>query len=84
MRHHANMEPHVRGREEQRFGAGLTEADVRRFQDIVRRSCGTELGLEEAWSRAIAILTLVCDLLHDEPTDAGRPRGQAGFALPPT
>ena len=34
----------------QHFGAGLAEADVRQFQDIVRRNCGVELSLEEAWS----------------------------------
>jgi hypothetical protein len=47
-----------------RFGAGLTEADVRHFQAILREQCGSEVGLPEAWSRAIELLSLVEMLLQ--------------------
>lgn len=77
------MEPHAREREEQRFGAGLTEAEVLRFQAILRDHCGVELPLPEAWSRAIEVLSLVEMLLqwhgvlnqeHDETTEFALPR----------
>jgi hypothetical protein len=47
-----------------RFGAGLTEAEVRRFQMILREECCVELPLTEAWSRAISVLSLVEMLLQ--------------------
>ena len=47
-----------------RFGAGLTESEVRRFQTILREDCGADLALPEAWSRAIELLTLVEMLLQ--------------------
>lgn len=47
----------------QRFGAGLTEAEVRRFQAILKEDCGADLSLPEAWSRAIELLSLVEMLL---------------------
>ena len=46
------------------FGAGLTEAEVRRFQTILREECGVDLALPEAWSRAIELLSLVEMLLQ--------------------
>jgi hypothetical protein len=66
----------------QRFGAGLTEAEVRRFQAILREECGFDVGLPEAWGRAIELLSLVELLLQwrgilDGPSDAS-----TEFALP--
>ena len=52
----------------ERFGAGLTEANVRRFQAILREQCRVDVGLPEAWARAIELLSLVELLL--EPNDA--------------
>jgi len=39
------MELHAGSQEGQRFGAGLTEAEVRRFQTILREHCGVDLPL---------------------------------------
>lgn len=47
-----------------RFGAGLTEAEVQRFQTILREDCGADLPLPEVWSRAIELLSLVEMLLR--------------------
>lgn len=58
------MEQHVRFPATQRFGAGLTEVEVRRFQAILREQCGVELPLPEVWSRAIELLSLVEMLLQ--------------------
>jgi len=58
------MELHAESQEGQRFGAGLTEAEVRRFQTILREHCGVHLPLPEAWSRAIELLSLVEMLLQ--------------------
>jgi len=44
---------------QERFGAGLTEVDVRRFQTILREQCHLDVGLPEAWARAIELLSLV-------------------------
>jgi hypothetical protein len=41
-----------------RYAFGLTEVEVRRFQEIVRRCCRVELTIEEAWARAIEVLAL--------------------------
>ena len=49
-----------------RFGAGLTEAEVRRFQTILREECHVDLLLPDAWSRAIEVLSLVEMLLEDK------------------
>jgi hypothetical protein len=65
----------------QRFGAGLTESEVRRFQDILREECGLEVGMPEAWSRAIALLSLVEMMLsrrglieqRDNPSEFAHP-----------
>ena len=48
-----------------RFGAGLTEGEVRRFQTILREQCGVDVPLPEAWSRAIELLSLVEMLLQE-------------------
>lgn len=55
--------------QDQRFGAGLTEIEVRRFQTILREDCGVEVGLPEAWSRAIQVLTLAETLLSSDAPD---------------
>jgi len=55
-----------------RFGAGLDEAEVRRFQAILREERGVELGLPEAWSRAIEVLMLV-EMLFDGMARAPSP-----------
>ena len=66
----------------QRFGGGLTEAEMRRFQAILRAHCGVEVPLPEAWGRAIELLSLVEMLLQwrgvlDPPAEAS-----SEFALP--
>ena len=76
------MEPHAPAQAGQRFGAGLTEAEVRRLQIILREECGTDLPLPEVWGRAIELLSLVEMLLRwrgvvDQPRD-----GSTEFALP--
>ena len=58
------MLPQANDREAPRFGAGLTEADVRRFQAILREQCGVDLPVSEAWSRAIELPQLVEMLLE--------------------
>lgn len=60
----AGMGIHVQTREEQRFGAGLPEAEVVRFQSILREQCGVDLSLQEAWGRAIELLSLVEMVLY--------------------
>ena len=55
------FEPDARA---QRFGAGLTEAQVRRFQTILREDCGVTLALPETWARAIELVSLVEMLLQ--------------------
>lgn len=49
----------------ERFGAGLTEVDVRRFQTILHEQCRLDIGLPEAWARAIELLSLV-ELLSEQ------------------
>jgi len=66
----------------QRFGAGLTEAEVRRFQAILREKCGVDLPLPEAWSRAIELLSLVEMLLQWRGILDPPPHESTEFALP--
>lgn len=54
-----------------RFGAGLAEADVRRFQQILEEDCGERVDLPEAWARAIELLGLVEALLTALNGDSG-------------
>ncbi len=42
----------------QRFAMGLTEREVERLRDILRRTRGLELTREEAWAKAIQLLSL--------------------------
>jgi hypothetical protein len=65
-----------------RFGAGLTEAEVRRFQTILREACGLEVTLPEAWSRSMALISLVEMLLDSRGDSADEGRASAEFALP--
>jgi hypothetical protein len=65
-----------------RFGAGLTEASVRRFQSILREQCGVDVELPEAWSRAIELLSLVELLLEARDLVAQDRELSTGFALP--
>ncbi len=54
---------------ESRFAFGLTTPEVERFRDIMRRECGVELTLEQAWARAIELLSLFRMLLGPLPED---------------
>jgi len=65
-----------------RFGAGLTEVDVRRFQAILREQCGLDVGLPEAWARAIELLSLVESLLQSNDVIEVDRHQLAEFALP--
>ena len=69
---------------EARFGAGLTELEVRRFQTILRDQCGVDVPLPEAWSRAIELLSLVEMLLRWRGVLAQESAPPAEFALPRT
>jgi hypothetical protein len=60
----------------------LTEAEVRRFQTILREQCGVELVLPEAWSRAIELLSLVEMLLQSRGILQHATDLSTGFALP--
>jgi len=65
-----------------RFGAGLTDVDVRRFQLILREQCHLDVGLPEVWARAIELLSLVETLMKSSDeirVDRHRP---AEFAPP--
>ena len=64
------------------FGAGLTEAEVRRFQTILREQCGADVGLPEAWSRAIQLLSLVEMLLQSQGVLRRESEESTEFALP--
>ena len=68
----------------QRFGAGLTEAEVRRFQTILREECGVDVRLPEAWGRAIELLSLVEMLLQWRGILEHSTEGSTEFALPPS
>ena len=48
----------------QRFALGLTEAEVDRLRDILRRTRGLELSREEAWTKAIQLLSLGLTILQ--------------------
>jgi len=52
-----------------RFALGLTEVEVRRLQEIMRRECGIDLTLEAAWARAIELLALFRMMLGPIPED---------------
>ena len=54
---------------ETRYGFGLTEAEVRRLQDILRREGESDVTLDQAWARAIELLSLFRMLLGPLPED---------------
>ena len=70
--------------DESRYAAGLTEAEVRRLQTILREQCGVEIRLPEAWSRAIELLALVEMLLQSRCGLARKGEVSTGFAFPRT
>ena len=56
-----------------RYAFGLTETEVRRLQDILRRECGLGLTLEQTWGRAIELLAFGKRLLEAlPPVEAGK------------
>ena len=65
-----------------RFGAGLSEAEVRRFQMILERDCGVRVSLPDAWGRAIALLSLVELLLEPGSVLVEVDKLSTEFALP--
>lgn len=48
----------------QRFALGLTEAEVDRLRDILLRTRGLKLTREEAWTKAIQLLSLGLTILQ--------------------
>ena len=56
----------------QRFALGLSESEVDRLRDILRRSRGLELTREEAWAKAIQLLSLGWTIL--QATSSTKPR----------
>ena len=62
----------------QRFALGLTESEVERLRNILRRTRGLELSREEAWTNAVQLLSLGLTILQatsprDSPGFEGRP-----------
>jgi len=55
----------------ERYGFGLTEAQVLRLQSILK-SEGVDLTLEQAWARAIELIALFRMLLGPLPEDSSR------------
>ena len=53
-----------------RHAFGLTESEVRRLQDILRREGSVNLTLEAAWARAIELLALFRMMLGPIPEDS--------------
>lgn len=72
------MEQPVYATEERRYGFGLTEGAVRRLQDILRREGALDITLEQAWARAVELISLFRMLLgqlpEDRTSDPVRPR----------
>ena len=53
--------------EANRYGFGLTEAEVRRLQRILQEQCNETLTLDEAWARGIELLAFGRMLLESLP-----------------
>lgn len=66
-----SLAPVPEGREE-RYSFGLTEREVLRLQDIVRRNCGVELSLQDAWARAIELVAFTRTLAEADLPDEVR------------
>jgi hypothetical protein len=63
-----------------RYGFGLTEAAVRGLQEILRREGESDITLDQAWARAIELLSLFRMMLGPSPEDP-RPQGSNIGAL---
>lgn len=57
---------------ERRYGLGLTELQVRRLEDILRREGDADVTLDQAWARAIELLDLFRMLLGPMPEDRAK------------
>lgn len=51
------------------FGFNLTEADVQELRQIMRRECGIDLTLEQAWARGIELLAFAKMLVEALPPE---------------
>ena len=60
------------GSGEEGYSYGLTEREVLRLQDIVRRHCGVELSLQDAWARAIELVAFTRMLAEADLPDRVR------------
>jgi len=58
-------------RDHRRYGFGLTEAAIRRLQVILRRQGEPDVTLEQAWARAVELISLFRMLLGPLPEDRG-------------
>jgi hypothetical protein len=65
-----------------RYGFGLTEPQVRRLQDILRLEGEPEVTLDQAWGRAIELLSLFRILLGSLPEDRVESVESARFERP--
>ena len=54
---------------ELRYSFGLTESEVRRLQDILRREGEPDVTLEDSWARAVVLISLFRMLLGPLPED---------------
>lgn len=72
--HDCLMDPHA-----QRFALGLTDGEVDRLREILRRTRGLELTREQAWTKAIQLLSLGLTILQ-----VTSPRNGHGFERPPS
>jgi len=52
-----------------RYGFGLSEPQVRRLQEILQREGEPDVTLDQAWARAIELLSLFRMLLGPMPED---------------
>ena len=67
------MSPAAPGYGEPTYAYGLTEREVLRLQEIVRRTSGVELTIEAAWARAIELVALARTLAEaDLPAEVRR------------
>ncbi len=65
------------------FGYGLTTQDVEELRTILREDCNEDVSLEEAWSRAAALLALT-QVLLEFPHAETREAAGAELELRPT
>lgn len=63
------MAPHAPTDSRDRYAFGLTDIEVRRLQDTLRRDGQPDVTLEQAWARAIELLGLFRMLLGPLPED---------------